>query len=191
MIDAEHFLAGRGLHVSDVHGADDVVEHTECHTVDEVEERCRQTALRSLDRAARSSASMHARLVEKGYADDIAGRVVVWLCANGYIDDEAYARDVLAHGIQRGLGRRAAMEQLRQRCIPDAIALCVCNEAQHQGLFVQAAYELGERVARRTLGKPYDVRRRRWWSAARSKGHDSEIIRQLEHELFDDATQGM
>lgn len=147
-------------------------------------EACRESALRLLDSAPRSSGTMRERLLGKGYDPCAVEKVVERLVDVRLIDDEAYAYSAVRYCVSRMLGRRAAMMELGRKGVDRALAQRVCDEAETRGMFDEAAWELGRRTVRKTANLDPEVRKRRFWSAGGRKGHDPEILREVAQELF-------
>lgn len=145
---------------------------------------CREAALRLLDAAARSSGSLRARLLDKGYGERTVDQVIDRLGELHLIDDEAYAESVMRICAGRMMGRRGAVMELARRGVDRALANRVADEADGRGVFEEAAWELGRQVARRTQGLDTQVRMRRFWSAGGRKGHDPETLRMVARELL-------
>ncbi|WP_348519675.1 regulatory protein RecX [Bifidobacterium sp. ESL0769] len=146
---------------------------------------CREAALTLLDAAARSSGALIKRLVSKGYDPVVCEDVVARLVDVHLIDDEEYARSVVRSCAGRMLGFRGTIMELKRKDVDDRLAQRVASEAREQGVFEDAAWQLGRRVAAKTEGLEPQVRRRRFWSAGGRKGHDPEALRRVAHELFD------
>lgn len=145
---------------------------------------CREAALRLLDAAPRPSGALRERLIGKGYAPEVVEDVIERLRRVQLLDDKAYARSAVRACAARLMGRRGAVVELIRKGVERSLAQQVCDEAEEQGVFVDAAWELGRRTARKTAGLDRDVRRRRLWSAGGRKGHDPEILREIARELF-------
>ncbi|MEE0970793.1 MAG: regulatory protein RecX, partial [Bifidobacterium ruminantium] len=101
------------------------------------------------------------------------------------INDEAYAQSAVRYCASRLMGRRGAVMELIRKGVDRGLAQHVCDEAEAEGVFSEAAWELGRRTARKTTGMDCDVRKRRFWSAGGRKGHNPDILRQVAQELFD------
>ena len=145
---------------------------------------CREAALRLLDAAPRPSGAMRERLIGKGYAPEVVDDVIARLIRVRLIDDEAYAQSAVRHCASRLMGYRGAVMELKRKGVDRQLAQHVCDEAESQGMFAEAAWELGRRTARKTAGLDVEVRKRRFWSAGGRKGHDPEVLRDLAQELF-------
>lgn len=145
---------------------------------------CRESALRLLDAAPRPSGAMRERLVGKGYAPEVVDDVIARLIRVRLIDDEAYARSAVRYCASRLMGYRGAVMELKRKGVNRQLAQHVCDEAESQGVFAEAAWELGRRTARKTAGLDVEVRKRRFWSAGGRKGHDPEVLREIAQELF-------
>lgn len=145
---------------------------------------CREAALRLLDAAPRPSGAMRERLVGKGYAPEVVDNVIARLIRVHLIDDEAYAQSAVRYCASRLMGYRGAVMELKRKGVNRQLAQHVCDEAESQGVFAEAAWELGRRTARKTAGLDVEVRKRRFWSAGGRKGHDPEVLREIAQELF-------
>lgn len=145
---------------------------------------CRESALRLLDAAPRPSGAMRERLVGKGYAPEVVDDVIARLIRVRLIDDEAYAQSAVRYCASRLMGYRGAVMELKRKGVNRQLAQHVCDEAESQGVFAEAAWELGRRTARKTAGLDVEVRKRRFWSAGGRKGHDPEVLREIAQELF-------
>ena len=145
---------------------------------------CREAALRLLDAAPRPSGAMRERLVGKGYAPEVVDDVIARLIRVRLIDDEAYAQSAVRYCASRLMGYRGAVMELKRKGVNRQRARHVCDEAESQGVFAEAAWELGRRTARKTAGLDVEVRKRRFWSAGGRKGHDPEVLREIAQELF-------
>ena len=145
---------------------------------------CREAALRLLDAAPRPSGAMRERLVGKGYAPVVVDDVIARLIRVRLIDDEAYAQSAVRYCASRLMGYRGAVMELKRKGVNRQLARHVCDEAESQGVFAEAAWELGRRTARKTAGLDVEVRKRRFWSAGGRKGHDPEVLREIAQELF-------
>lgn len=146
---------------------------------------CREAALRLLDAAPRPSGALRERLVGKGYAVEVVDDVIDRLERVQLVDDEAYAQSAVRYCAARLMGRRGAVMELVRKGVDRRLAQRACDEAEAEGVFSEAAWELGRRTARKTIGMDRDVRKRRFWSAGGRKGHNPDILRQIAQELFD------
>lgn len=172
-------VSGRGIHA--VEGPDNPEGY----------EACREAALTLLDAAPRSSGALDERLRAKGYAPSVAAKVVRRLVDVGLVDDEAYACSMVRYCLSRQLGRMGAVRELMRKGLGRPLSEQVVERFAETGAFVDSAYELGRRVARRTEGMDRDGRRRRLWSAGGRKGHDPDLIRRVADDLFRDDADGI
>ena len=124
------------------------------------------------------------RLIGKGYASEVVDDVIVRLIRVRLIDDEAYAQSAVRYCTSRLMGYRGAVMELKRKGVDRQLAQRVCDEAESQGVFAEAAWELGRRTARKTAGLDVEVRKRRFWSAGGRKGHNPEVLRKIAQELF-------
>lgn len=145
---------------------------------------CREAAFRLLDAAPRSTGALHQRLAGKGYDDGTIDDVIDRLAELHLLDDEAYARSVVRYCSNRMMGYRGAVMEMRRKGVAPSLAHRIADEAASQGVFEEAAWELGRKVAKKTRGLDRQVRLRRFWSAGGRKGHDSDTLRRVAHELL-------
>lgn len=145
---------------------------------------CREAALRLLDAAPRSSGALRDRLLGKGYDESVVDRVIERLAAVDLLDDDAYAESAVRWCAGRLMGRRGTVMELMRKGVGRALAEQAAYRAEEEGVFEDAAWELGRKVARRTQGLDRRVRVRRFWSAGGRKGHDPETLGRVAAELF-------
>ena len=148
------------------------------------DDACREAALKLLDYSARSSGSLARRLSDKGYDESTVSGVIDRLTELGLLDDESFAASVIRSCVGRMMGPRGALEELTRKGVGRSMAARMVDEAERQGVFEDAAWELGRRVARKTLGMDRSVRYRRLWSAGSRKGHSPETLRRVAGELL-------
>ena len=145
---------------------------------------CREAALTLLDAAARSSGALTRRLVDKGFDTNVVDQVIDRLTKLGLLDDRAYAQDLLRSCLHRTLGERGVLSEMTRKGLDPGLAAQVVAQASREGLFVDSAYELGRKVARKTAGLDLKVRKRRFWSAGSRKGHSPGLLNQVAADLF-------
>ena len=148
------------------------------------EDVCREAALRLLDAAPRSSGALRDRLLGKGFDEAVVERVVERMVDLLLINDHDYAESVVRVCAGRMMGRRGTAMELDRKGVDRALAVQVLDEAERQGVFEDAAWELGRRTARKTQGLDRQVRQRRFWAAGGRKGHNPETLRRVAAELF-------
>lgn len=196
MIDAEAFLQGRG-----------VAEHSESSALQSVQSRakaddatsasvdkplsdeekldqCREAALRLLDAAPRASGALRKRLLDKGFDESTVDGVIERLTCVNLLDDRAYAESAVRYCASRMMGEHGTIMELTRKGVDRALAQEVVHEAQQQGVFEDAAWELGRTVARKTKGLDRVVRQRRFWAAGGRKGHSPDTLRRVAAELL-------
>ena len=145
---------------------------------------CRESALRLLDAAPRASGALRERLLGKGYAQGVVDEVIERLTRVQLLDDYAYAQSAIRYCAGRMMGRRGAVSELIRKGVERTLAERVAHEAESEGVFEEAAWELGRTVARKTQGLDRQVRQRRFWSAGGRKGHDPATLRRVAAELL-------
>ncbi|WP_418968665.1 regulatory protein RecX [Alloscardovia omnicolens] len=198
MISAQDFLrnqsVSQGAHSAQaekqvsVDELQDMAYHSQIQGVfqrSEQENKCQEAALRLLDAAQRPTSALKQRLLQKEFSEDIIDTVVDRLISLGLIDDEAYARSAVRYCVSRHMGQAGTLMELKRKGVDATLASQAVQEAAHEGVFVESAYALVERVARRTQGLDQQVRLRRLWSAAGRKGHSPDLIRRAQYEIFD------
>ena len=151
---------------------------------------CREAALHLLDYSARSSGALADRLKDKGYDEQTVDSVIVRLTELGLLDDESFAASVIRSCVGRLMGPRGALEELTRKGVDRSVAARMVNEAEAQGVFEDAVWELGRQIARKTRGMDRSVRYRRLWSAGGRKGHSAEALRRVAQELLNDSAAG-
>jgi regulatory protein len=198
MISADEFLNSMGtVHSSHDGRVNDQASSADCgnepstpKTVDQQSEEqkrfesCKEAALRSLDAAPRSSSDLAKRLRLKDYEEDVVSAVIQRLQELGLLDDEDYARSLLRYCLQRDMGERGVRMEMSRKGVEASLAISLIDEAAERGLFIDAAYELGRTVERRSRGLERKVRMRRLWSAGGRKGHNPDILRQVYADVF-------
>lgn len=148
------------------------------------EEACKEAALRLLDAAARSTGGLRSKLAERGYEPQVIDAVIDRLVELRLLDDEDYARMVVRACVGRMMGMRGTVMELTRKGVDRAVARSVAQEAAEQGVFDEAAWELGRSVARKARACSVEVQRRRFWGAGGRKGHDPQVLREVAHALF-------
>jgi regulatory protein len=135
----------------------------------------RDRALRLLAERSRSREELRRRLARAGYEPDEVAVALASLDEAGLVDDEAFAREVVAHEVGRkGLGRRAAMSSLRRRGVDAETAERVLDEAGPQDEEARAD-ELARARAARMTGLAPQVAHRRLVSFLARRGYDARV----------------
>lgn len=148
------------------------------------EDDCKEAALRLLDYSPRSVEDMNQRLVEKGYSQTVVDAVIQRLLELHLLDDVQYAQTVIRSCVSRMLGTRATRIELQRKHVDSAaIEQCIAI-AQDEGVFTEAAWELGRKASYSTRKLEPHVRKRRFFASAARKGHDLGIINEVYESLF-------
>ena len=116
--------------------------------------------MRLLDAAPRASGALRERLLAKGYGEAIVDEVIERLIRVQLIDDGAYAESAVRYCAGRMMGRRGTVMELARKGVDRKLAEQVCDEAEQNGIFEDAAWELGRQIARKTHGLDRRVRER-------------------------------
>ena len=183
-VDAAADDAGTAGVAADGVATDGVVSNDVAVDDRNAEDTCREAALRLLDAAPRSSGALRDRLLGKGFDETVVERVVERMVDLLLINDPDYAESVVRVCAGRMMGRRGTAMELDRKGVDRALAVQVLDEAERQGVFEDAAWELGRRTARKTQGLDRQVRQRRFWAAGGRKGHNPETLRRVAAELF-------
>ncbi|MFU0469046.1 regulatory protein RecX [Gardnerella vaginalis] len=182
MISVENFLRSR----KPVNSSEDnkkSIKQVDASKADDFD-NCKESALRILDYAARSSYDLKNRLLAKGYEENTVDTVVNRLEELHLVDDERYIQSFIQSCASRMLGERATRVELQRKGIPISASSILLQEARENGVFEDAAWELGRKVASRTRNLDECVRKRRFFSAGARKGHDLSVIKEIYEELF-------
>ena len=98
----------------------------------------------------RSTAEVRKNLVDKAYSDEAIEASIEKLVAQGYLDDEAFARYWVTNRSEfKPRGARALRSELRQKGIADAVISLVLEEQDSH----DDAYRAAQTKARRYQGK--------------------------------------
>lgn len=81
----------------------------------------REAALRMLARRAYGAEELRGKLFEKGFSEDQAADAVGWLLELRYLDDGAYAENLARSCAARGYGPYRIRQELRRRCLDEAL----------------------------------------------------------------------
>ena len=145
---------------------------------------CRESALRLLDYSARSSDDLKNRLINKGYKENIVESVIIRLEELHLVDDEQYARSIVRSCVSRLLGERATRVELQKKGVSSAVVYSTLQEAREDGVFEEAAWELGRKLSLKLKSLEDNVKRRRFFSAGARKGHDLSTLNEVYYALF-------
>lgn len=145
---------------------------------------CRESALRLLDYSARSSDDLKNRLINKGYKENIVESVIIRLEELHLVDDEQYARSVIRSCVSRLLGERATRVELQKKGVSSTVVCSTLQEAREDGVFEEAAWELGRKLSLKLKSLEDNVKRRRFFSAGARKGHDLSTLNEIYYALF-------
>ncbi len=139
--------------------------------------RCRARAWDRLSRRPHSRAEMRRALRNARFPANVVDEVLDRIAQMGYLDDKAYARQIVEARVQRAReGPLLVRQKLAQRGVAREIideAIAPAEDPAHQA---EAARALLEKWNRRS--QPADPRKRRQAAAAflARRGFDSEIV---------------
>lgn len=137
-----------------------------------------------LDYSARSSDDLKNRLINKGYKENIVESVIIRLEELHLVDDEQYARSVIRSCVSRLLGERATRVELQKKGVSSTVVCSTLQEARKDGVFEEAAWELGRKLSLKLKSLDDNVKRRRFFSAGARKGHDLNTLNEVYYALF-------
>ena len=136
----------------------------------DAEEVARTIALRKLTAAPQSRATLETAMVAKDVPEDVARRVLDRFTEVGLVDDAAYAEMLVrTRHAERGLARRALVEELRRKGIDRDTAAAALEQIDDNDEWA-AALEVARRKARATAGLDTAVRKRRMVATLGRKG---------------------
>lgn len=102
---------------------------------------------------ARSEREIERKLISCGYLDDTVDMVLCKLQKEGFVDDEAFARDWVSDRLHRQLGKTRIYRELLQKGVDSEIAEAACqaiDEDEHG----QQACQLAQKLLKRHLSEP-------------------------------------
>ena len=141
----------------------------------------REAALGLLERSRRTRSEVHARLIERGFAEGTVVEVLDRLAEVGLLDDVEYARAFLAgRWNRRTAGRRRLENELRGRGVStEDFARARAEVEQRMGAMdeVGAARRVIAQSERRYARLDPRVRRQRLYALLARRGFDSDVIR--------------
>ncbi len=144
-------------------------------SAEELVERAREVALRSLTAARRSRSQVSHTLLRRGYPECIVEPLLDRFEAVGLLNDIEFAASVVRSGqADRGLSRLAIAQELRRRGIDDEIASQALAEIGEESESEAARAVARTRLAR-TRGLETEVRLRRAVGALARKGYPPSL----------------
>lgn len=141
----------------------------------------RGDALALLARRAYGAGEMKDRLIRKGYAAHMADEAVEWLSSLGYLDDEAYARELVQGYTAKGFGSYRIRGELLARSLDAGLADLILGELPPAGEVLDGL--IAQLSAGRDLDDP--KQRRRLVDALGRRGFAWEDIKEALERLFD------
>ena len=82
---------------------------------------CRETALRYLERRARTAYEVKARLLSKGFSEEEVAETLRYLQELGYLDDAGYCGEYIRYGMEKGRGPLRLEAELAEKGIDAAL----------------------------------------------------------------------
>lgn len=108
---------------------------------------CRETALRFLDRRARTAYEVKSHLLSRGFSEEEAAETLRYLQELGYLDDAGYCREYIRYGMGKGRGPVRLQSELADKGIGAALIRSLLEEDYSR----QSEKEAAMRVAYRAL----------------------------------------
>ena len=150
---------------------------TRAKDIDSSPERAKDRALRLLSVRSRSHAELLRRLRMAGFTEPDIEAALTDLEAVGLIDDERFARELVAHEVRGRLaGRRAALASLRKAGVSTDVAERAVEEASGDDEEARAE-ELARSRLRRLGNLPPEAAYRRLLSFLQRRGYSGETAR--------------
>ena len=147
-----------------------------------------EAALRLLEYRARSRQELTQRLRRKGVEPPVIDETLARLTAQGYVNDEAFARQWVESRLRTGHGRRRIALELRVKGIASATireALGELADAAHEA---EAAGQLARARLRLWRGLAPAAQRRRVYGLLQRRGYAADVIeRALARLVIDDS----
>ncbi|UCD75038.1 MAG: regulatory protein RecX [Phycisphaerales bacterium] len=139
--------------------------------------KARKAALSILGRRGYARAELLERLVRKGHDRTSARLVADEMVADGWIDEEEYARSI-ARGIlsRKPAGHRLLIQKMLTRRIEPELAERIAQEALRDVDLTEAAAALARRRLETMTGLPPAAVRRRLSGLLARRGFDREVI---------------
>lgn len=174
-------ISDSGLREGDFVGAPDLRSLREAENL----HQARRAAVHLLSYRPRTTAEIQNRLVRKGYAKGVAGRVVADLEEGGLLDDDAFAREFT---VQRAQSRRVGQYRIRRDLVRRGIdietadrVVTVCSQGTD---WRSAAMDLAVRKWETIpVTLPLPKKRKRLFDYLARRGFDFEIIRTVVNEV--------
>lgn len=94
--------------------------------------RAKLRALRIIGAAAMSETALYERLVQKGESEKNAAACVAWLKRLGFLDDWAYAEQLVSRYAAKGYGKLRVRDELYKHKVPSNMWDDVLSDFPHQ-----------------------------------------------------------
>lgn len=128
----------------------------------EQERQAREAALRYLARRARTTQEIVRYLKHAGVDTTLIQRVIRYLQAQGYVDDEGYAREYVRNRLHhRGYGPRRLRVELQRRGIPPNVIETALAEALREISPIAIARQVGQKRWMQLVQSEPDILKRR------------------------------
>lgn len=152
-------------------------------------EKGREVALRQLNFAARSSGQLREAMRSRDVPEPAAAEVIARLTRVGLIDDTEYAAMLVrTRQAERGLARRALMEELRRKGIDQVTAEGALEQVDDADEAAAAVALVRKRVSSMRTLEPTKRRNRLYGTLAR-KGYSASAARRAIDEVL--TTEGL
>ncbi len=142
-----------------------------------------ETAVRMLEQRNRSERDIISRLTQAGYSQEAASRACARLQQQGYLDDERYARQLMARLGQK-YGALRLRRELAHKGIPEELVARLVDEAQPEEQ-LEAAVQQARKALRGRTGERQALYRRAYGALAR-RGYPPPLVRQALSQVFND-----
>ncbi len=149
-------------------------------------EEALEAALRLLEFRARSRAELRQRLSCRGAAADVIETALDRLAVQGYVNDEAFARQWTESRLRTGHGRRRIALELRIKGIAGGTIHETLETLIEAGDETEAALRLARQRLRLLRGMEPAVRRRRLYGLLQRRGYAADVIERVLTRLVSD-----
>jgi regulatory protein len=134
-------------------------------------------ALNILGYRARSEGELRQRLVRSGYAEQTVSEALARIRELGYLDDEAFARDLASSGARKKYGPRRILGNLRRAGVGEVVA----QNAVEEEFAGRSEYEEALAAAQRryNTGEGSDAQARRVYGFLMRRGYSVGVCAEI------------
>lgn len=164
---------------------------TEPGSIEELLEKCRESALRLLEQRLHSRAELDRKLRERGYPTPVRTVILADLERVGLVDDQQFAEAFIRQklGSSRPVGRQRILLDLRRRGVPAELAENTYAEIAAEDGDDDSELERARAAAERKWaslvrsGREYQKARASLYRFLASRGFSGDIVRRILDDL--------